>query len=200
MTTTISSITYTTFEPLYSIDNIRAEAQRLRSIDLKFAVIPPEGGVPGKQIIVKHWPLAALEEWVAPDEIPYPSNLGVLTGTHVVRNGHTYWVVDVDVDDQKAVPIFAKFMPRTMMWGRPGKPRSHYLYFADKPVITITGAHSHKTVEIFGLSKSKGTPGHQSVVPPSVWHKNGRFEPIRYEEDSLPEPAIISAEFLTEGF
>src|ERR1035441_1791808 len=146
--------------PNYDIEAIRKEAARLKAIGLKFAVIPPKGNLPGKEIIITGWKDAALEEWVAPEDIPYGCNLGVLTGTTVVRSGKTYWVVDVDIDDASAVPVFAATMPRTMMWGRTGKPRSHYLYFVDKPITTITGCDMFGVVEIFGLSK-KGTPGHQ---------------------------------------
>jgi hypothetical protein len=187
----LSTIIY----PHYDLPLVQAEASRLISIDLKVAVLPPVGGYPAKGPSLTHWPQAALEGWCAPEEIPYGCNIGVLTGTPFVRNGATYYVADVDIDDKNAIDIFAKILPPTMVWGRPGKPRSHYLYLTDKQIVTEPGAERNGIVEVFGICKN-GNYAHQSVVPPSVWHKNGTFELLRYEPDSFSEPAIISAEML----
>ncbi len=114
-----------------------------------------------------------------------PQNIGVLLGEP------SGWLVDVDLDHPCAVELADQYLPATpLVFGRPGKPRSHRLYRVTAPIATkkFKSRSAGMIVEI----RSSGA---QTVFPPST-HEKG--EPIRFDDDSA-EPALISPEELFTG-
>jgi hypothetical protein len=70
------------------------------------------------------------------DDLPHyfnraPGNVGTRLGEYAG------WIVDVDLDDARAVELADSFLPATgMVWGRESKPRSHRLYRLTRPADT----------------------------------------------------------------
>ncbi len=102
-------------------------------------------------------------------------------------------VVDIDLDAMEAVSLAPEFLPPTgRVFGREGKPRSHWLY-------RVTG--KYKTVKFtdpeqelkgeHGMIVEFRADGAQTVVPPST-HTSG--ETVRW--DSEEEIAEVDAEVL----
>jgi predicted P-loop ATPase len=114
-------------------------------------------------------------------------NVGVLLGD---EEGHA----DIDVDDPHALPLARAFAPPTgLIFGRPGKPRSHYFYICQPR----TTCKQYKDpfddamlVELRCVWK-KGTES-QTVVPPSIHAKSG--ETLEFYADG--EPGRIAGELL----
>ena len=100
------------------------------------------------------------------------SNLGVLNGEP------SGGLVDVDLDAPEAVAVAATFLPPTpLIFGRPGKPRSHWLYRCSPPPVTTkyTTPPDPITKKSEMLVELLST-GSQTVWPPSV-HPSGRRSP-----------------------
>lgn len=123
------------------------------------------------------------ERWTAEQIAKFhpQANIGVLLGEP------SNWLVDVDLDHPLAVELAPQFLPETgAIFGRAGKPRSHWLYVA-------SGAETHQR-RINGKGKRKETlielrsTGGQTVFPGSV-HPSG--EPIEWTTDG--DPAVVDA-------
>lgn len=100
-----------------------------------------------------------------------PQNIGVLLGSK--SNGLT----DIDLDSPEAVKIADFFLPKTgAVFGRAGKPRSHWLYLSDFPKVEKFVFVGETLVEI-------RSTGGQTVFPPSV-HEEG--EQIAWFEENEP--------------
>jgi putative DNA primase/helicase len=127
-----------------------------------------------------------------PEDIPQyfdgqPRNIGLILGV-----GPTGGLVDVDLDTAEAAAAARELLPNTSFrYGRQSKPASHAMYVCEPVPVTrqykcpVTGA---SLVELRGLSR-RGTPGAQSLVPPSV-HPSG--ERIRFEPGGGSKPARVS--------
>lgn len=132
------------------------------------------------------------EKWrIKADELDqwFPSgrqwNIGVLLGEP------SSWLIDVDLDHKRAVELAPQYLPSTpLMFGRPGKPKSHYLYRVTKPCATkrFPSRSSGMIVEV----RSTGV---QTVFPPST-HESG--EPIDWIDENQ-EPAEVDPEELIEA-
>jgi hypothetical protein len=113
-------------------------------------------------------------------------------------------LADVDLDCHEALELAARLLPSTATFGRPSKPRSHWLYVAE-------GAITEQFCDLPEEGKPRGatlvelraTPpsragqqvgGHQTVFPGSV-HPSG--EAIEWAERS-GDPAAVSASELRE--
>ena len=110
-------------------------------------------------------------------------NVGIQMGA--VSGGLT----DIDLDCGEAVVLARHFLPRTKaVYGRAGKPRSHYLYICDDPDpkawIKWNGDDRKVIVELRMGGDGKGA---QSVAPGSL-HPSGEF----YQWDENGEPAPMS--------
>lgn len=110
-------------------------------------------------------------------------NIGVVLG---INSGG---LVDVDLDCPEAVAMAPLFLPGTAVFGRPGNPRSHWLYVAacDSAVFRDPGRGKKAT-----LLEIRST-GHQTVFPPST-HETG--ENIDWVDDAPPlmvEPSELTA-------
>lgn len=111
-------------------------------------------------------------------------NLGVLLGEP------SGWLIDTDLDHQLAVELAPEFLPATdAIFGRAGKPRSHWLYTITAPAATkkeqaIINGERAMLVEF----RSSGC---QTVFPPSVHPKGERIE---WSQDG--EPVKIAPDVL----
>jgi hypothetical protein len=111
-----------------------------------------------------------------------PQNISVLLGEP------SDWLIDVDLDHPREVELAAQFLPPTaLVFGRPAKPRSHWLYRVTAPLVTknFSSRSSGMIVEV----RSTGT---HTVFPPST-HEIG--EPIAWG-DEQQEPAKVDPELL----
>jgi hypothetical protein len=103
-----------------------------------------------------------------------PQNVGVLTGTP------SGGLVDVDLDAIEAVRAAASILPPTgSVFGRPGKPSSHWLYVADPIGKTVK---FNDPVDGKMLVELRST-GCQTVMPGST-HEEG--EAIAWVRDETP--------------
>lgn len=109
-------------------------------------------------------------------------NIGVLLGEP------SNWLVDVDLDHAKAVETAPRFLPETgAIFGRTGKPRSHWLYRVSAPVETKRFRSKSDGV----VAELRAT-GMQTIFPPST-HPSG--EVIQWETPGI-EPASVNPEQL----
>lgn len=114
-----------------------------------------------------------------------PQNIGVLLGEP------SGWLIDVDLDHPRAVELAEQFLPTTpAIFGRVGKPRSHWLYRATSPV--ATKKHKSKSA---GMIVELRSTGAQTVFPPST-HESG--ESIKWDDESA-EPAEVTPETLLDA-
>jgi putative DNA primase/helicase len=111
-----------------------------------------------------------------------PQNIGVLLGEP------SAWLVDVDLDHLRAVELADDYLPPTpLVFGRPGKPRSHRLYRVTAPVAT----KKYKS-KSSGMIVELRSTGMQTVFPPST-HESG--EAICWDDENA-EPAEIDPDEL----
>ena len=95
-------------------------------------------------------------------------------------------LTDADLDCAEAIALAPYFLPGTSaIYGRPSKPRSHYLYYGSdpEPKASIKWNDENNTV-IVELRMGGGGKGAQSVMPGSV-HPSGEV----YAWDVEGEPA-----------
>jgi hypothetical protein len=90
----------------------------------------------------------ALPDYKPPDDDMWQRNdygIGVVTGP---KQGGP---VDIDLDCPEAIHFATVFLPKTdAVFGRPGKPRSHYLYYVEEKE-----ARSHSLEDRVRLNKNK---------------------------------------------
>ena len=163
-------------------DTARRAAERYLSRGWSVIPIPYRT----KKAIDKGWPQIRLTHEALDQHFNgRPQNIGVLLGEP------SGWLIDVDLDHLRAVKLAPQFLPPTpLVFGRPGKPRSHWLYRAAAPLVTekFSSKSSSMIVEV----RSTGT---QTVFPPSV-HESG--EPINWEDESQ-QPAEVDPDLLLES-
>ncbi len=137
-----------------------------------------------KAPVVEGWPELRLTAETAGEHFNgKPQNIGVLLGEP------SGGLIDVDLDHPKAVSMATTYLPETgSIFGRPGKPRSHFLYRVSAPI--ATHKRDHKTL---GMIVELRSTGCQTVFPPSV-HPSG--EPITWDCDG--EPPTITPEELSQ--
>jgi hypothetical protein len=142
-----------------------------RYIARHWAPIPVPLG--NKAPVLRGWQALRLTNDDVDKHFSVPSNVGVLNGCPSAG------LTDVDLDAPEAVAIADAFLPQTgLIFGRAGKPRSHWEYVvADDVRIT-------KYTDIDGttLLELRGTGGH-TLWPPSI---NPSGEAVRFDEDGEP--------------
>lgn len=112
-----------------------------------------------------------------------PQNIGVLLGEP------SNWLIDVDLDHPLAVEMAENYLPRTnAIFGRCGKPRSHWLYYVSESCAT----QQYRLPDRRMVVELRST-GAQTVFPGSV-HESG--ESIEWAE--LGEPATVEPSFLRQ--
>ena len=164
-------------EPVTALEVARQYTQR------GWSVVPVP--VRTKAPLISEWQKLRIPE----SELPKcfngkPQNIGVILGEKIV---------DVDLDHaarDRAAPLF---LPRTdSIFGREGKPKSHWEYQPSTPVSTRryqwTNPATAEAETIVELRSSGG----QTVFPGSI-HVSG--EPIEWHVNG--EPAVVGPEELT---
>lgn len=117
--------------------------------------------------------------------------VGLLTGSEVKPNQFLH---DIDIDWAPGSIIAQKLLPATdFVFGRASKRVSHCFYLLPEALPSFRYEDVDKVclVEIRG-TKINGELGFQTMVPPSVWTKEGKTEPlifIKEGEPSFIEPA-----------
>jgi hypothetical protein len=96
-------------------------------------------------------------------------------------------LVDVDLDSAVTMQLAPRFLPRTeAVYGRDGKPKSHWLYRCDPDDLESRGSfpfHDAGGSVIVELRIGGGAKGAQSVMPGSV-HSSGEL--VRWDSDGVP--------------
>lgn len=113
--------------------------------------------------------------------------LGVVLGP---RHGGP---LDVDLDCQEALYFAPRFLPQTdAVFGRPSKPRSHFLYRTDAHELDkkayLDPTDNSTIVEI------RADGGHQTVMPGSLHEGTGEL--IEWAGPPFPEVTTVSSEQL----
>jgi hypothetical protein len=119
------------------------------------------------------------------------SNIGVLNGEP------SGGLIDVDLDAPEAVAVAALFLsPTPLVFGRPGKWRSHWLYrcIPTPPTTKFTAPQDPATKRADMLVEVLST-GSQTVWPPSI-HPSG--EAIAFEGEPRT-PAVVPGARLVEA-
>ena len=112
--------------------------------------------------------------------------VGILTGTEVAPGR---WLHDVDIDWNAGAKIALSLLPGTgFVFGRPGKQYSHCFYTLPEPLPSFKYEDIDKTtlIELRG-TKLNGDVGLQTMVPPSVWSKDGQREKLQFVVREQPE-------------
>jgi hypothetical protein len=119
------------------------------------------------------------------------SNLGVLNGEP------SGGLVDVDLDAVEAVAIAALFLPPTpLIFGRPGKPRSHWCFRClPPPSTTKYSTPKDPVTQKSDMLVELLSTGSQTVWPPSL-HPSGEL--IAFEGDPRT-PALVSGPSLVDA-
>ncbi len=96
-----------------------------------------------------------------------PQNVGVLLGD---PSGN---LIDIDLDCDEAVRLASRFLPRTLIFGRDSRPRSHWLYQAQslRTEKFIAPAEEGKAAQVLVEIRSNGC---QTIFPPST-HPSGEL-------------------------
>ncbi len=170
---------------------VREAAEHYLSLGWRIVPVPHRQKAPA----VKGWPDFQVDTDGLVTALPEPSNIGVILGA--VSGG----LVDIDLDCPEAVELAPEFLPDTWTFGRPSKPRSHWLF------VVPGGASTRKFLDVPDSKNQRQTllelrAGRlserrvQTVFPPST-HPSG--EPIRWTEDcdATEAPLTIEREALT---
>ena len=125
-----------------------------------------------------------------PDDALWQNNdygVGVVTGP--AHSGP----VDVDLDCEEAVYFARTFLPPTdAVFGRDGKPASHYLYRVDAP--TFDKRAFNDPAGESTIIEARGDQGHQTVMPGSLHEDTGEF--IRWDNVPFPDVPTVAADQL----
>jgi hypothetical protein len=151
-----------------------------------WAVIP----LKGKRPTIKGWPQLRIKENEVEQYFGEDNNIGVLMGEP------SGGLVDIDVDQPPANLIAKYFLLQTIVFGRKGKPHSHWIY-KSKNGENITWAlppelrrEGDKGVIVEIRAKNVAT-----TFPPSIHPETG--EPIVWEKEG--EPTEVSFETLKKA-
>ena len=182
--------------------NIYIEAfENYKKLGLDSLPIPyDENGHPTKGPKVSGWNTKAANGEYTSEDFADPCNIGILLGGP--RN-----LTDIDCDSPEAVMIgreIMKTLPPTFTFGRPSKPRSHYIFVCDKssPTEKITDPVDGECIVEYRCTRQDGERGQQTVFPPSLRYdaKTGEVEEIGLEDDSTAQPAFVKADKLHRRF
>lgn len=125
------------------------------------------------------WPTRIHTHESVDAEFECRENVGVLLGEH---GG---WVVDIDLDSEKALEVAQRILPRTLTFGRESKPCSHYLF-------RCVNCPTVKRKVADGLVELRST-GHQTMYVGSIHPKGER---VRMEAPAETIRDIASHELL----
>lgn len=116
-----------------------------------------------------------------PDKLK--GNIGIILGEP------SGFLVDVDIDDERALPYVHRFLPTTpTVFGRKSKPRSHWLYICeDAKTCKFSAEKKSKPIEI------RASPSEQTVFPGSIHPSK---EKIEWEPPFPSDPSQVEFEAL----
>lgn len=158
----------------------------------KFVVWPQIGDIKGPK--EANWP----DKAYSLDDYKEGNRVGLLLGQEVAPGEYLH---DVDIDWDPGLNIAVALLPPTeFIFGRASKRISHLFYITEEPIPTIKYADSDGTtlLEIRGV-KSDGDLGFQTMVPPSIWTKGDRKEPLAFVKSvARPEPGKTSVRDLKD--
>ena len=138
-----------------------------------------------KKCILDGWPELRITAETLPQYFNgCQQNIGVALGEASGR------LVDVDLDHPQAVAEAENFLPATgCIFGRAGKPRSHWEFVTTGPIET----HQRRVNKKEMIVELRST-GAQTVFPPSVHQDSGeRIEWHTYREPLIIDPAELRA-------
>lgn len=121
--------------------------------------------------------------------------VGLMTG-HEVAPGR--FLHDVDIDWAAGSLIAQRMLPSTgFVYGRASKKVSHCFYTCPEPLASFRYEDVDKTclIELRG-TKTNGEIGLQTMVPPSIWTKEGKQEPLTFVAQQ--HPAHVEAPVLKQ--
>lgn len=137
-----------------------------------------------KQSELQHWPT---HEFLSEDSVR--EEFSVLRNVAIEFGSRSNNLVDIDLDHPLAVELAPQFLPPTgATFGRPSKPKSHYLYYVPDGVDSRYYTDPIWVAEI----RSEHT---YTVAPPSI-HITG--EPITWDQED-PHPGTVNSEVLLEA-
>ena len=142
-----------------------------------------------KKPLAAHWPELTYTEADVIEHFKLCENVGIKLGA---QGG---WIVDVDIDSVKALPIALDVLPPTFRYGRESKRSSHYLYRVTRPL--MFGKLDREVDKVAGDGDKKAhielrSTGHQSLFPGSV-HESGELYEV---EADIPIAEIEPHELL----
>lgn len=115
--------------------------------------------------------------------------LGVVTGPR--HSGP----VDVDLDCPEAVFFASRFLPAgAAVFGRAGKPRSHYLYRLAEEELSKKAFNDPLVKVNTTIIEIRADGGHQTVMPGSIHESTG--EPVEWSEVAFPDVGRVEAKVL----
>jgi hypothetical protein len=143
-----------------------------------------------KAPVIRDWTSLRITAETAPQYFNgKESNIGVILGDN-------YGSTDIDLDSEEAIWAAQELLPETrFVFGRKSKPKSHYFYRSDPPVRSrryLDPATKECLIEL-RCRKADGTPGLQTLTPPSV-HPSGEL--IEFEPGFDGAPANVDADVL----
>lgn len=155
-----------------------------------------------KPVPLHHQSKAAINrDYVSLDYKPPGSDLwrkrllGVGCVTGPLQNGP----IDADLDCEEAVFFAARFLPpTTAIFGRSGKPRSHYLYRVDTTTFEKT-AFTDPADKNSTILELRGDGGHQTVFPGSLHQDTGETIEWAKEGVAFPDIGITTSEQLRKA-
>jgi len=127
------------------------------------------------------------------DDYSEGNRVGLMTGVDI---GGNKFLVDIDLDWAPGARMAAMLLPPTnFAYGRASKPLSHLLYTTEIALASMRFEDIDKTA-LFELrgTKANGEVGLESMVPPSVWSKEGTKEPLQFVHAGDPAH-LFSADF-----
>lgn len=126
------------------------------------------------------WPNLRIEADQVKEHFSVKDNVGLILGEP------SGWLVDVDLDCQKAIELADQYLPPTpAITGRPSVPNSHRWYIAEGAT-----THRHTDPQDGSMIAELRSTGTQSVVGPSVHPDGETYEVLD------AEPAKVSAPML----
>lgn len=129
------------------------------------------------------------------DYDPAKHRVGLITGQEIAPGKFLH---DVDIDWSPGAKIAFQFIPgTTFIYGRKSKTVSHCFYTTPEPIPTIQYKDPVDGVTLIELRgvKESGELGFQSMVPPSIWSKEGQRETLEFRMPQF-DPLHVETEVL----
>jgi hypothetical protein len=111
--------------------------------------------------------------------------VGAKTGTQIQPGMYLH---DTDIDWAKILPYVDRFLPPTdFVFGRPGKPQAHRFYTIGQPLPWMQFEYDGQTFLELRGTKTDGTIGLPTVLPPSIWRdKTTGYSEYRHMDNDGP--------------